>query len=119
MLSRKTFGARPAETVSPDELILKAILAKQIIKKGLSVREAEKLAKSEHKSVSSSGAKTTPTAKSEKDADTKALEGDLSAGLGMKVLIDHKPGKENGQIVIAYDTLEQLDDLCRILSVSS
>ena len=94
-------------------------LAKLIIKKGLSVREAEKLAKSEHKSVSSSGAKTTPTAKSEKDADTKALEGDLSAGLGMKVLIDHKPGRENGQIVIAYDTLEQLDDLCRILSVSS
>ena len=94
-------------------------LAKQIIKKGLSVREAEKLAKAEQENIFSGGSKPKAKATSEKDADTKALEGDLSAGLGMKVLIDHKPGKENGQIVIAYDTLEQLDDLCRILSVSN
>ena len=94
-------------------------LAKQIIKKGLSVREAEKLAKAEQENIFSGGSKPKAKATSEKDADTKALEGDLSAGLGMKVMIDHKPGKENGQIVIAYDTLEQLDDLCRILSVSN
>lgn len=94
-------------------------LAKQIIKKGLSVREAEKLAKSEQRNIFSGSQKSKVKAKSEKDADTKALEGDLSAGLGMKVSIDHKAGKDNGQIIITYDTLEQLDDLCRILSVSN
>lgn len=93
-------------------------LAKQVVKKGLSVRETEKLAKSEHEGGSKGAAKTAPKAKPEKDADTKALEGDLSAQLGMKVQVDHKPGKESGQITISYDTLEQLDDLCRILSSS-
>ena len=94
-------------------------LAKQIIRKGLSVREAEKLAKTEQENIFSGSSKPKTKAAAEKDADTKALEGDLSAGLGMRVSIDHKSGKENGQIVIAYDTLEQLDDLCRILSVSN
>lgn len=93
-------------------------LAKQIIKKGLSVRESEKLAKASQDKVTSERAKPQVRTAPDKDADTKALEGDLSAGLGMKVSIDHKAGKESGQIVIAYDTLEQLDDLCRILSVS-
>ena len=94
-------------------------LAKQIIKKGLSVREAEKLAKAEQDNIFSptSKPKTKPVA--EKDADTKALEGDLSAGLGMKVVINHKSGQENGEIVIAYESLDQLDDLCRVLSSSS
>lgn len=93
-------------------------LAKQIIKKGLSVRESEKLAKASQDKTTSERAKPQVRTAPDKDADTKALEGDLSAGLGMKVSIDHKAGKESGQIVIAYDTLEQLDDLCRILSVS-
>ena len=52
----------------------------------------------------------------EKDADTKALEGDLSAALGLKVVIDHKAGSEAGQISLQYTSLDQLDDLCRILS---
>lgn len=94
-------------------------LAREVIRKGLSVREAEKLAKRTQKNMFSEGEKATAKTRPAKDADTKALEGDLSAGLGMKVVIDHAPGKENGQVVIAYDTLEQLDDLCRILSVSS
>ena len=37
MLSRETFGARPAETICPDEMILKAIRAKQIIKEETNV----------------------------------------------------------------------------------
>jgi ParB family chromosome partitioning protein len=53
--------------------------------------------------------------KSGKDADTKALEGDLSAGLKMKVLLNHKPGSEKGQMVINYGSLDDLDDLCRRL----
>jgi ParB family chromosome partitioning protein len=53
--------------------------------------------------------------KPEKDADTKALEGDLSAGLRMKVLLNHKPGSEKGQMVINYGSLDDLDELCRRL----
>ncbi len=54
----------------------------------------------------------------EKDADTRALEGDLSATLGMKVTIDHKPGQEGGQVTVTYKNLEELDDLCRVLGGS-
>ena len=51
-----------------------------------------------------------------KDADTKALEGDLSAATGMKVIVNHQANTESGNIIISYKTLEQLDDLCRVLS---
>jgi len=94
-----------------------ALLARQVVKKGLSVRETEKLAKTEQGNIFADGTKKTRTAP-EKDADTVALEGELSATLGMKVAVNHKPGKENGQMVISYDSFEQLDDLCRLLSVS-
>lgn len=94
-------------------------LARSVIQKGLSVRETERLVKAAERGgiAEGKGAKSRPVA--EKDADTRALEGDLSAGLGMKVTVEHRPGQESGRLVIAYDTLEQLDELCRVLSVSS
>ncbi len=85
-------------------------LAKQIIAKGLSVRDAEKLVK---KPASAKKSPTKP--KAEKDADTKALEGDLSATLGLKVSIDHKAGSEGGVVTIQYKNLDELDDICGIL----
>jgi len=88
-------------------------LARQVVKQGLSVRETERLAK---------GPKTRPEKvklQPAKDADTRALEGDLSANLGMKVSVDHKPGKESGKLTISYKTLEELDDLCRLLSATT
>lgn len=86
-------------------------LAKQVVARGLSVRETEKLAKaSEHP-------RSPTSAKAEKDADTKALESDLSAALGMSVTIDHK-ADSGGQVVIRYKSLEALDELCRVLSFS-
>ena len=94
-------------------------LAQAIVKGALSVRATEALIKKEQTNSS-----TTRTAKSgaggggEKDADTKALEGDLSATLGMKVQLMHKPGQEGGQITLHYKTLEELDELCRLLSGS-
>jgi ParB family chromosome partitioning protein len=109
-------SAGHARALIPAEDPLK--LAQQIVKGGLSVRAAEALVKRE---AASSGEVTTPKLKtraSEKDADTKALEGDLSASLGMKVRLDHKPGGENGKLVVSYDTLEELDELCRMLSRS-
>jgi len=86
-------------------------LARIVVKQGLSVRETEKLVKAPK-------AQTKPTAKSakSKDADTVALEGDLTASLGMKVGIDHKPGGESGVVTIQYKDFAQLDDVCRLLA---
>ena len=49
-----------------------------------------------------------------KDADTRALESDLSDILGLDVEILDRDGA--GEIRISYATLEQLDDLCRRLT---
>jgi ParB family chromosome partitioning protein len=86
-------------------------LAKKVVSEGLSVRQTEALAKNASKPASQ-----TKTLKPEKDADTKAIEGDLSAALGMKTVIDHAVGKETGKLSIKYGSLEELDELCRILS---
>ena len=52
----------------------------------------------------------------QKDADTRALEGDLSAALKMNVLISHNSSQEGGTVTISYKDLEQLDELCRHLA---
>jgi len=96
-----------------------AALARMVIKKDLSVRETEKLAKSAMENIFTDGKKTARPSAPTKDADTKALEGDLSANLGMKVAIDHKPGKEGGALTIQYESLDDLDTICRILSASN
>ncbi len=86
-------------------------LAKIVVSKRLSVRETEKLAKNPP------GSKPATAKPAQvKDADTKALEGDLSANLKMKVSIDHKAQTGAGKLTIKYASLEQLDDICRILS---
>jgi ParB family chromosome partitioning protein len=89
-----------------------AALASDIVARGLTVRDAEALAgeaKGKPKGKPRSGA---PAANG-KDADTKALEHDLSQMLGLKVTLDvHGQG---GVIAIHYRTLEQLDDVLRRL----
>ena len=92
-------------------------LAQQVIKGGLSVRATEALVKNEQ-SGSTDKKQSAGTLSSEKDADTKALEGDLAANLGMKVSLSHKPGQENGQLSIQYKSLDELDELCRLLGGS-
>jgi ParB family chromosome partitioning protein len=86
-------------------------LAKKVVSGALSVRATEALVKKPTKT----GDKPIRP-KAEKDADTKALENDLSAALGMRVTIDHKAGGEAGQMTIRYNSLDQLDDLCGKLS---
>ena len=90
-----------------------AELARQVIARGLSVRETEKLAKGPVAPASPAPRRSEP--KLEKDADTRALEQDLSATIGMKVDIDHK-GEEGGVVTILYKSLDDLDELCRLLS---
>ena len=93
-------------------------LAKKVIAGDLSVRDTEKLVR-KAAAVPSDGDGITrkPVRKaSEKTADTRALEGDLSANLGMTVSVDHQDGAESGAITISYKTLDELDELCRILT---
>ncbi|MAS92188.1 MAG: chromosome partitioning protein ParB [Verrucomicrobiales bacterium] len=93
-------------------------LARQVIQKSLSVRETEKLAKSgETAGRSQKNCDTSSRQAGSKDADTKALEDDLSANLTMAVTIDHRPGQEQGQMTIRYTSLEQLDRLIGMLSI--
>lgn len=85
-----------------------AALARQVVDRSLSVRQAEALAR--QAGPQRSGRKAHIT----RDADTRALEQDLSAALGMSVVIDHRAGGD-GRLTIRYRNLDDLDALCRLL----
>lgn len=87
-----------------------AALARTIVTKGLSVRDAERLAQNDIKGLSGP---STKSGRAEKDSDTLALERSLSDSLGLEVSISHKG--QAGSIKINYRTLEQLEDICRLL----
>lgn len=89
-------------------------IAKTIIAKNLSVRETEALVKKD--ATPAKTPSSSPRSKPEKDADTKALEDDLSATLGMRIEISHKDGTEAGQLSISYKDFTQLDEICRRLA---
>jgi ParB family chromosome partitioning protein len=84
-------------------------LAREIVEKGLNVRQAERLTKAGHKPKAARDAVTV----SVKDADCLALEHDLTQMLGLKVSIDSSGA--GGKLCIEYQTLEQLDDLLQRL----
>lgn len=88
-------------------------LAATVIAKGLSVRDTEALSKIEKSSGKSESKSLAPGA--DKDVDTKALELDLQRSLGLDVDIRHVNGK-GGEVRIKYAQLEQLDEICRLLS---
>lgn len=85
-------------------------LAKQIIANDLSVREIERLMKAPKTKAVSKSTKTI-----EKDADTKALELELSAALKMNVKIDHNNSTNGGKVTLSYKSLEQLDDFLQAI----
>ena len=87
-------------------------LARIVIDEGLSVRAAEALARKAQASPVKPRAK--PQTDVAKDADTQALELDISSLLGLEVQILDRGGA--GEVRIGYATLEQLDDLCRRLT---
>jgi ParB family chromosome partitioning protein len=91
-------------------------LARQIVKKRLSVRQVERLIQQQklRQGAKARAPKSMPKPGIEKDPDTIALERDLSDMLGLKVTIDFQ--NEGGALTIRYKTLEQLDDVLRRLN---
>ena len=83
-------------------------LAKRAVSKQLSVRAVEAMVKEQ---LPARGDKAQTNGK---DANTLALEHDLSSALGLHVDISHK-GDTGGTVRINYKTLEQLDEVCRRL----
>ncbi|RUM24700.1 ParB/RepB/Spo0J family partition protein [Rhizobium vallis] len=88
-----------------------ASLARTIVAKGMSVRDAERLAQNNIKAQSEP--QQSASRRDQKDSDTLALERTLSDALGLDVAINHKAG--GGQIKISYKSLEQLEEICRLL----
>jgi len=91
-------------------------LALQVVARGLSVRETEDLVR---KSTIDPAKRRALRQSSGKDADTRALEADISANLGMAVRIDHDAAGQGGKVSISYRSLDDLDLLCRALSLIS
>ncbi len=85
-----------------------AALAKDIVKKGLSVRQVEKLVRKHGKPQRKAKSGAAPSGPA-KDADTRALEHQLEEALGLSVDIAFD-GK-GGTLTLGYSDLEQLDDL--------
>ncbi len=106
---RLTAGHARALAGAPDA----AALANLVIDKGFSVREAEALARRAHGRDAERPA-SPPRQPPAKDADTRALEDDLSEVLGLAVEVADRGGA--GEVRIRYASLEQLDDLCRRLT---
>ncbi len=83
-------------------------LTAMIVARGLSVRDAEALARGR-----TPAPKKSSGPRRAKDADTASLEVDLEDALGMNVDVSDRGG--TGEVRIRYASLEQLDDLCRRL----
>ncbi|MDX1405592.1 MAG: ParB/RepB/Spo0J family partition protein [Woeseiaceae bacterium] len=83
--------------------------ARQIVKKGLSVREAEQLVR---RVLSNQSDKKSKSAKSGPDADIRKLEIEISGKLGARVRIDHTQ-KGSGKLVINYNSLDELDGILK------
>ncbi|MFQ5565730.1 MAG: ParB/RepB/Spo0J family partition protein [Paracoccaceae bacterium] len=87
-------------------------LAEQAVRKGLTVRQVEELARR----VAAPRRRRGRGGAAAKDADTRILEGDLSAAIGMAVSIRHHPSDGGGDLRIRYRSLDELDRLCRKLT---
>ena len=84
-------------------------LAYQVISKGLSVRETERLARAAKPETT-----RIRSGDSGRDADLSSLERHLADLLGLAVRITHGP--KGGALTLNYSTLDQLDMVCQRLT---
>lgn len=112
---RKLLEARDIEMgharalLSIDNAVQQFDLARQVVRKGLSVRETERLVKR----MLDAGTDRKP-AKSAAgaNADIRRLEVDVSEKLGAKVRVQHTQ-KGSGKLVITYNSLDELDGILK------
>lgn len=90
-------------------------LAQSIVARGMSVRDVEDMVRQ----APASAPKSVRGPRNTKDADTRAIEGDLSAGLGMPVDIQHDEKGGGGVFQVKYANLDDLDLLCRTLALAN
>jgi ParB family chromosome partitioning protein len=81
--------------------------ARQVVKKGLSVRETERLVA---RMLDRPWAKKAQKADAAKNADVRRLETEVSEKLGAKVRLDHT-ARGSGKLVISYNSLDELDGI--------
>ena len=93
--ARALLGLEPAKQMQA---------AREVVKKGLSVRETEHLVRRMNKPVSEKPASAAI------DADTRRLQEDLSEKLGAKVLFQHS-SKGKGKMIINYNSIDELDGI--------
>ena len=103
MLERGDLEMGHARSLLTLEGELQLQLAREVVAKGLSVRQTEELVRK---------AQQTPHIidKKEVNPDTKSLQNRLSESLGAEVSV-LQSAKGKGKLTIAYDTLDQLDGI--------
>jgi len=83
-------------------------VARQVVKKGLSVRETEKLVKH----VLAGGSRKPARKAATVDADIRRLEIEVSDKLAARVRVEHTK-KGAGKLVISYNSLDELDGILK------
>ena len=89
-----------------------ASLAEEIVRKGLSVRETERLVRKARDAAK--GKTSAVSVGAGRDPDLIAMEEHLADLLGLKVGITHEGGK--GALTLHYSNLDQLDMICQRLT---
>ena len=105
-----TMGHARALITAPDP----QALATEVIRRGLSVRETERLARATKPKSAGSNPRSSGGGAASADADIAALERQLGDMLGLSVRIEH--AGEGGTVSLAYSSLDQLDMICQRLS---
>jgi ParB family transcriptional regulator, chromosome partitioning protein len=85
-------------------------MARAIVEQGLNVRQIEAIAQDR---ASSAGKSSRRRQRTEKSADTLAVEKRLCDALGLAITLDHRGN--GGELKIRYRSLDQLDEIIRRL----
>jgi ParB family chromosome partitioning protein len=90
--------------------------ARDVIAKGLSVRETEKLARKLARPENPEPRRARATRSPGESADIAAVQAHLEECLGLKVTINADADPRTGAVTIRYTTLDQLDLICQRLT---